>query len=194
MGSKTDEYLAALLSDSFKREVDSDEAVWRSLPFFGAMLGLAIALLPAIYRSAGAVSMLAWRIPIYLLLAASMLCFATAAGWFWAVIRTRWYRYLPTDREIVDYADALRAFHGTETPQAAQDEAVRDELRTFVLDELATTTTHNRRNNTAKLRARSQVLLYAMAGFLIAFLCEATILGAQAFAPVSEHEIGRHDG
>lgn len=185
MGTKTDEYLASLLADSFKREVDSDEAVWRSLPFFGAMLGLAIALLPQIYRSAVGTAGLGWTIPIYALLAVSILLFAIAAGWFWAVIRPRKYRYPPPDLSILEYTQALRAFYRAEGNDEDQDEKVRDELRAFVLHEFAHTTTHNRRNNNAKLRARSQVLLFAMAGFLVAFACEATILASQAFSPAS---------
>lgn len=191
MGSRTDEYLASLLNDSYKREVDSDEAVWRSLPFFGAMLGLTIALLPQIYRSAAGTAGLWWQIPIYTLLAVSVILFAIAAGWFWAVIRPREYRYPPPDVAILEYAEALRAFHQAEgSEEAEQDERVRDELRAFILDEFARTTTNNRRNNNAKLRARSQVLLFAMAGFLVAFVCEATILASQAFSPAG----GQNDG
>jgi hypothetical protein len=193
MGTKTDEYLSSLLNDSFKREIDSDEAVWRSLPFFGAMLGLAIALLPAIYRSAAELADIAWRLPIYVLLGISILCFAIAAGWFWVVIRTRLYRYPSTDLEILAYGEALRGFHRARGSAEEQDEMVRNELRAFILEEFAQTTTNNRRNNIAKLRARSQVLLFAMAGFLVAFFCEATILASQAFSPVSEQGNGGRD-
>ncbi|MEP9361057.1 hypothetical protein [Sphingomonas sp. KR3-1] len=194
MGTKTDEYLASLLSDSFKREVDADEAVWRSLPFFGAMLGLAIALLPQIYRSAAGTVELPWGALIYTLLAASIISFAISAWWFWVVIRPREYRYPPSDRAILDYTEALRAFHKGAGSADEWDETVRNELRTFILDEFAQTTTNNRRNNNAKLRARSQVLLFAMAGFLVAFVCEATILASQAFSPVTEKTDGGWSG
>ncbi|MFX6218419.1 hypothetical protein ABTF55_21720, partial [Acinetobacter baumannii] len=58
--TKTDEYLSALFADSYKRELDADEAIWRSLPFFAAILGLAVAVLPSIYRSAFSVRGLGW--------------------------------------------------------------------------------------------------------------------------------------
>jgi hypothetical protein len=182
MGPKTGDYLSSILTDSFKREVDLDEAVWRSLPFFGAMLGLATVLAPPIYRSTVALAGSAWSVPVYMLLALSLLCFVAAARSFWEVIRLRNYRYPPMDLEVLAYAAELHAAHRRSgRPFAQQDEAVRDEVRTFILQEIATSTANNRVHNAAKLRARSQVLLFAMAGFLIAFLCEATILMAQSF-------------
>jgi hypothetical protein len=193
MGRKTDEYLASLLTDSYKREVDSDEAVWRSLPFFGALLGLAVALLPQIYRSAGVATGLEWQIAIYLLLGLSLLLFLVAAAYFWQVIRPRRYRYPPPDTAIVGYAEALKLYHRT-APSEEQDEKVRDDLRAFMLEEFAQTTTNNRGNNNARLQARSRVLLFAMAGFLIAFVAEATILSAQAFSPRQGQADGGGDG
>ncbi|WP_010216059.1 hypothetical protein [Sphingomonas sp. PAMC 26621] len=70
---QTDAYLAALFGDSYKRELDADEAIWRSLPFFAAILGIAVAVLPAVYRAARAVRGLEWAIGVGALLAGSLL-------------------------------------------------------------------------------------------------------------------------
>jgi hypothetical protein len=39
------EYLDSVFRESFKREEDSNEAVWRSLPFFAAILAIALSFL-----------------------------------------------------------------------------------------------------------------------------------------------------
>jgi hypothetical protein len=186
MGLKTDEYLSSLFADSFKREVDADEAVWRSLPFFAAILGLAVAVLPSIYRSASAVTIPAWQMAVYGLLALSMLCFVTSGCWLWAVIKLRPYRYPPTDAKVLEYAAELQTFHASRKLSVEKrDDSVRDELREFMLREFALATTTNRRNNAAKARARSHVLLWIFAGFVFAFVAEATILAAQALSPTT---------
>lgn len=184
MEPKTGDYLSSILTDSFKREVDLEESVWRSLPFFGAMLGLATVIAPPIFRAAIAIAGAVWSVPVNILLTLSFLCFVAAARSFWEVIRIRNYRYPPMDLDVLAYAAELHAVHRTSARSfVQQDEAVRDELRDFILREISSSTANNRVHNAARLRARSQALLLAMAGFLFAFLCEATILMAQAFSP-----------
>lgn len=183
MGAKTEEYLAALFNDSYKRELDADEAIWRSLPLFAAMLGLAVAILPSVYRSAQAVQGSSARILLAILLAMSMLSFLVGARWFWAVIRPRDYRYPPADAEIHNYAESLAAFYAAENdpPEPGlRDERVRNEVRGFLLDQVAQATTQNRHHNVARAKARTQVLLFVTLGFLVAFLCQIVILADEA--------------
>lgn len=176
-GIKTQEFLAATFADSFKREVDADEAVWRTLPFFGALIALAVAVLPPIYRSVATLQMREWRIAAYFLLGLSLLSFAVAAVWFWQVVRIRAYRYPASDARILEYAAQLDRYYGEKGKRPAErDEAVRDDLRAFLIEEFSGATTNNRSNNAVKVGARSKVLLFAMGGLLFAFLCEATIL------------------
>lgn len=52
VGEKTDDFLVKQFGDSLKRETDADEAVWRSLPLFLAMLGLAVSALPTVFSGA----------------------------------------------------------------------------------------------------------------------------------------------
>lgn len=185
--TKTDEYLSALFADSYKRELDADEAIWRSLPFFAAILGLAVAVLPSIYRSAFSVRDPGWTIAVVFLLVGSVGCFVIAGRWFWDVIRLRDYRYPPNDVEILDYAQTLGTFYQDIGKKAVErDGLVRDDLRTLMIGEFADAATRNRRNNVAKAKARSQVLLFVMTGFLLAFCAEATILLAEAFTTPSE--------
>ena len=56
IGPGTEKQLTAQFDASFKREIDADEAIWRSLPFFGALLALAVTVLPTICRAAASTS------------------------------------------------------------------------------------------------------------------------------------------
>lgn len=182
-GDGTSEYLGAIVTDAFKREVDADDAVWRTLPFFAAIIGLAVAVLPAVYRTAWDISSKGWWIAAMILFAIAILCFAIAGYWFWIVIRPREYIYPPPPGQVLQYAEELADFYRSQRMSAGRrDIAVRNDLRDFMLQQLAEATTNNRRNNNAKALARSQVLIFVMAGFLLAFLCEGTTLAAGAFS------------
>lgn len=184
IGAKTEEYLAGLFADSYKRELDADEAIWRSLPLFAAILGLAVAILPTVYRSAQLVADASPRAIVTIGLIVALGLFAGGARWFWAVIRPRDYRYPPTDEDIHDYAHSLAAFHADAGEDAdSRDERTRNELRAFVLDQFALATTQNRSHNFARAQARTQVLLFVIAGFLMVFLCQVAILGYELTQP-----------
>ncbi len=155
MGVKTDEYLASIFTDSFKREVDADESVWRSLPFFAAVLGLALAVLPSIYRTLADLEALGWKIAAYGLFAMALPAFGIAGFWFWQIVRLRQYRYPPYDDELLAYSEELQRFYDGKTlSPTKRDEAVREDLRQLVLRELAGATANNRRNN-SRNRARA---------------------------------------
>lgn len=185
IGKATSDLLDAKFGESFKREVDADEAIWRSLPFFAAVIGLVVAVMPVIYRSI-ATTPSGWRTVSLTLFATALISFGSAGYWFWSVIRLREYVYPPPDREILDYAIELDAFYAAQGNSALhRDDAVANDLRVFLIDQYAGATTNNRRHNNQKAAARSQVLLFVMAGFLLAFLSEATILGPQALSGIS---------
>jgi hypothetical protein len=44
LGTGTTEYLASVSADSFKRQIDLEESIWRSLPFFAAAFAFVAAL------------------------------------------------------------------------------------------------------------------------------------------------------
>lgn len=176
VGDETAKYLHGLFSESFKREIDADEAVWRSLPFFGALIALAIAVLPAIYASTAMIGHRGWHACALTFLTLSLLSFGFAGYWFYIVIRRRQYRYPPSDETLLEFAERLVDFYASEPEPVARDTLVRDDLRANMLSSFAQATTNNARNNHRKAAARSQVLLFAMAGFLLAFVAEGIIL------------------
>ena len=183
MSDKTSAFLHALAADAFKREVDADEAVWRSLPFFAALAGLGLAVLPGLFVSLASGPPTVTRIVALALFAVMVIAFTVAAYWFWQVLRPRRYDYPDEEAGLIAYADALQELYierGAKPDEA--DAAVLSEVRTYVTEQLARAVATNRANNIARTRARGQVLLFVAAGFVLAFLAEATILSGRALS------------
>ena len=196
MSDKTAAFLHTLVADAFKREVDADEAVWRSLPFFAALAGLGLAVLPGIYASISAAPSDFGCTGALALFATAALTFAGASYWFWQVIRPRRYETVSNEVGLMAYARSLHDLFVERGAAAdAADAAVLDEIRSYVTEEVATIVEVNRSNNLARSHARSQVLLFVAIGFVLAFLAEATILSAQALSPkISEQRAGGPHG
>ncbi|WP_010216061.1 hypothetical protein [Sphingomonas sp. PAMC 26621] len=97
------------------------------------------------------------------------------------MVRLQPYRHPPNEVELLDYAQTLASFYADQSEGPVdRDARIRGDLRKLMIEELADAATCNRRNNTAKAHARGQVLLFAMTGFLLAFLAEAAILLSEA--------------
>lgn len=176
MTPKTWDYLSSVVSDSFKREVDLDESVWRTLPFFVAAFGLAITLLSYIAAAFDRLHA-GWVVALtYLLFGVSLGAFAWAFRWFWSVVSARTYQYPPSDLDLLAYAAGLTKYHKETGLQGnALDGAVAEEMKVFVSGQLAAASGLNRVNNAIKVLARSQAILFLMIGFALAIATEAVI-------------------
>jgi hypothetical protein len=176
MTPKTWAYLSDVIGDSFKREVDLDESVWRTLPFFVAAFGLAITLLSYISDATRQLSSLWASIMTYSLFAASVAAFAWAFRWFWSVVSPLEYQYPPSDEDLLTYSDGLTEYHRqVGLTGDALDEAVATDMKAFVTSQLAAASGKNRTNNAIRVLARSQAILFLMIAFGLAILSEAII-------------------
>ena len=92
-----DEYLDRLFTDSFKREVDQDEAVWRTLPFFATALGLAGALVGYVASHLPNLSTAPLSLMLHVLIALALASLVAAGFWIWVAVRPREYVYLPRE-------------------------------------------------------------------------------------------------
>lgn len=175
--TKTSEFLSGVVEESFKREVDLDESVWRTLPFFVAAFGLGLPLLGYISAATAAIQSTIVSISAHLLFGLSIAAFAWAFRWFWTVVAPLEYQYPPSDGDLLEYASELHIYHEkTGLVGDRLDETVAEELRTFVTEQLAAATGKNRGNNALRVQARSQAILFLMVGFGLAILSEAAII------------------
>ena len=196
MNDKTATFLHGLVADAFKREVDADEAVWRSLPLFAAAAGLAAAVLPNVYESVVDAAPAPARIVALAFLVGSLAMFGVAGYWFWQLVKVREYVFPRSDTGLVAYAEDLKTFYVANGAEATEaDEAVRDEVRDFMTAEFAAAVEINRGHNRARTRARSQVLLHVTIAFVLAFAAEVTILAMHTPLLVRpDPREGHHDG
>lgn len=190
----TIKYLSELAAESFKRQVELDESVWRSLPFFGAVLALAASI---IGRGSADAPPLAWSLyalSTHAALGLATLSFAWALRWFWVVVKARDYEYPSTDAQVRTYAEQMTEFHrasglaGTEL-----DEKVVEEMRLFMIEQYGSAARTNFAHNAEKMKARSQVLLFMMIGFVLAFVYEGIIFGHNAVNGGPSHWSDAHD-
>jgi hypothetical protein len=168
---KSDEYLEEVLKDAFERELDVDENVARTLPFFAASLALAATLYGYI---AAQMPPLAWTLLSVLLHVLLVAAAACAAGLLWRlfqVVRVREYRIPPKETEQIEWAEALRGHFKTQqlTPATVEKKVV-EELRKRMISEYAESALHNRAANAEKLKARAAGFTLFVVMLAIAFL------------------------
>ena len=176
LGPETTKYLGDVASDSFKRQIELDESIWRSLPFFAATFAFVATI---VGRSATDVPV--WNGSIYSLstngfLVLAALSLAWGLRWFWTVLRPREYEYPAPDADVRGYAEQMTSYYLTLGHTGAnRDTEVAREVRLFMAAQYGSGAATNFRHNADKLKARSKVLLFMLVAFVLAFACEATI-------------------
>jgi hypothetical protein len=180
MGVETAKYLEVRANESFKREMAVEEGIWRSLPLFIALilagaglLGQAIDRLPPLRGGF-------YSIGTHALLGCSSLLFGISSWWLWQIVRPREFEYPPNDVEVAKYADRLAQFHASSAGKGADfDAAVAHDLRVYNALQAGEVAASHFHNNQARLSARGQVLVFLLAGFVLAILCDGIILGSR---------------
>lgn len=177
LGDDTIKYLGDIASDSFKRQLELDESVWRSLPFFAATFAFVATI---IGKSATDVPY--WGESIsgeiaFVMLFLAVCSLAWSLRWFWVVLRPREYEYPAPDDRVKEYASGIWQFYIESGISDAKtlDAKTLAELRLFMIDQYGNASTTNLGHNAVKLKARPKVLLFMLLGFALAFACEAII-------------------
>lgn len=194
LGPETAKYLDDKAAESFKRQVDLEESIWRSLPLFTGALIAAAALLAKIASSLPPVHPTTFPIISYALLVVTTFLFGVAFWWLWQVVKPRDYDFPASDEAVVVYTKELNEFHfgqGVEGPDL--DRAVIGDLRSYMTDSLGKAARSTFDHNQARLSARSQVLIWLICGFMLSFLSGAIIYGHNLFFPEQEIATAEHE-
>ena len=176
LGSETSKYLHDLASESFKRQTELDESIWRSLPFFAAIFAFVATVI-----GRASVDVPRWELGLYSILANVLLIAAAASmawglRWFWTVLRPRDYEFPAPDAGVRSYAEEMVAYYASGGLKGdALDAAVTKALRLSLAEQYGAGAAANLAHNAEKLQARSKVLLFVLVSFGFAFACEATI-------------------
>lgn len=170
MTSKTDEYLESVIKDAFKRELEVDENIARTLPFFAATLALVATLYSFILSRILPLSFSWLSVVLHILLALAAVVMIWVLWQLFQAVRQREFRLPPKETEILDWVEGLQDFYKKDglTPNNV-DARVATQLRQWLTVEFAEAAEHNRTANKPKLAARANGFTALVALLVIAF-------------------------
>lgn len=148
-------HIEKTLADAYRKEIDQEENVWRTLPFFAATLALQLAaLFQLVDRLPPLATWVGWL--ALTLLVCSALATLTALGFLAACIYPRKFQYLASDPELLDYALGLiqdEKAHRARPGQVPFNALVT--LKEAMARQYAVGARHNRNINKMRERLRS---------------------------------------
>ena len=148
-------HIEKTLADSYRKEIDQEENIWRSLPFFAATLALQLAaLFQVIERLPSGRTLPA--LLIYTLLTTAVGCSLGALGFLASSIFPAKFRYLATDSAILEYALGLiKDEQHPDNHNRAVPVVALQSLKSDLAVQYALATDHNRQINKRRERRRS---------------------------------------
>jgi hypothetical protein len=163
----THSHIERTLADAYRKEIDQEENIWRSLPFFAATIAFQLAALfntverlPARTTWPGVVALA--------LLAIAAAATVVALAFLAASIFPSTFRYIAPEPDLLAYATGLdedaAAAIAAGTGGAADPETI---LKLTLAHQYALATDHNRRINQRRARWRSIAGLATLASVLI---------------------------
>jgi hypothetical protein len=168
-------YIEKFLADSYRKEIDQEENVWRSLPFFAATLALQLAALFQVIDKLPDPGMWIGAVALAVLSMAAMqtllsLCFLAAS------IYPQRFQYAARQTALLDYArDLIRHEADTAATDPSTPFSALITLKTDIATQFAQATDHNQRLNKRREQWRSVAGLCALGSVLMTiFLVVAT--------------------
>lgn len=154
-------HIERTLAETYRKEIDQEENVWRTLPFFAAMLALQLAALFQIIDKLPAPHTLAGAGAIAFLSAAGFQT-VLSLGFLAASIYPRRFEYLASAPLLLAYAQHLMR-EESETPDGPSALVT---LKSELARQYATSAAHNRRINERRERRRFMAGLAALGSVL----------------------------
>jgi hypothetical protein len=169
--SETLKFLFETSSEAFKQQSDLDESVWRSMPFIGALFGFAISVIGSVSKRHD--FSLSWPDMFYFLAVAS---FSAAFFYVCLTVVIRNFEYPAKSSETRDYSHKLTAWYRANKEHHQRiDAKVVDDMRRFMVDQLASANETNLINVRKRLIARSRAIIFLLFGFLFISVSEMLI-------------------
>ncbi len=150
------EYLEKLFGEAYRKEIDQEENVWRSLPFFAATLALQLAGLAQIRDWVGDAQGRLFWVTLALLLWAALATLAALVFLAQSIWPAR-FRYVASEPELQDYVEKVRA-----TAMAnggSHDDATLTAVaaaRTVMVQQYAVSASNNRLLNQRRANRRTR--------------------------------------
>ena len=160
------DYLETLFGEAYRKEIDQEENVWRSLPFFAATLALQLAGLAQIRDWVGGAEGWLFWLSLSLLAAAALATFAALVFLAQSIWPAR-FRYVTSELELQSYLEAVRttASTGSLSVEEATLTAVTA-ARTVMVQQYAIGASSNRLINQRRANRRTRAGLATLASVL----------------------------
>lgn len=148
-------HVEKFLADSYRKEIDQEENIWRSLPFFAASLALQLATLFQLIERLPPFGS-RWGLPAIILLYSSFGCSFVALSYLAGSFYKAEFRYIAKDTALLEYTLDLIA-DGQAQAKLGQAEPINPlvTLKEALARQYAVATDHNRRINDRREACRS---------------------------------------
>jgi hypothetical protein len=185
------DHIEKTLADAYRKEIDQEENIWRSLPFFAATIALQLASLFQLIERLPPTAT-AWGKAAAALLGASGLATLTALCFLAASIYPRKFDYPAPETELLAYAEGL-----IEDERAAEQGGddtfdALDTLKRALARQYAVAATNNRQRNKRRERLRSVAGLATVLSVLLTLLLVAATF--VYYVPHRNQEHGHEPG
>lgn len=169
------EHLEKLLNALYLKEIDQEENVWRSLPFFSATLAVEVVILNQALPAAATMRGPWW----WAFLAAGMASAALIVSvivFLYRSIRKRSFSYIAGGTDLITYVRALeQASEGLEA--GVRLPSIHEQLRQTLIEQLAVAFDANRAINQARARERSRAGILLLLSIVTTFWVFGVTIG-----------------
>lgn len=184
-------YLERLVADGFKRELEQEENIVRSLPFFATSLGVLVAFMGL---TRPMLPPLSWKwdvIVLYGLLVLTLTSLAALLAFLWRALRWHEHAAPVQTGELAGYASELHAYYraaeaqrADTDPEVTVESAIVADLRALSIRQMSDAAATMRRDNLIRLRARARAFAALLAALSFAFCLMIAILMREALLGV----------
>ena len=170
------DYLEKLFGDAYRREIDQEENVWRTLPFFAATLALQLAGLAQVRDWVTGVGGVLFWITLVLLGITALATFAALLFLAESIWPAK-FRYVTSEPDLQDYMEKVRvgAAAGSTTAIEASAASVLA-ARAVMVEQYAVGAAHNRAINQRRANRRTRAGLATLASVLAVLVLVALVV------------------
>lgn len=174
----------------YEREIDDNESIWRSLPLFAVLAGLAGTFVNFLVGKAPSFQSGWWSWLVWTLIVSNVVIYGWGIRYLAPIVRRRFHRYIASDEEVRKFSADLVAYHlAIGLGEAEADANAARETRDYLIGELALASSQIQKLNQIKSSARAQALFWLFAGFIFSIAISILIIARAALLPL---ESGSH--
>jgi hypothetical protein len=170
------EYLEALMAEGYKKEIDQEENVVRSLPFVAVGLALLSTIMIFIAKYIPTHLWSYYTILVWVMLVGFGLLIIRIIFYLYRSVSRRNFQYVTPANDLYAYATSLNGYYTAlgRTPQQISD-AVIEDMRTLMIQQYAIGARHNQAINVARSGARAKAFGSLVLALALAFAIVVTI-------------------